>query len=135
MGHRIERCSQLSQLILFRIRDTNREISLPNAKSGMTQTVDHVHNALRQAKREKQAEGIRAYQSKHNSTERRDPGRSSQPHVAEVLYRPRVARTDLTNHPILKLPCLPIPRYDNNRNRASRAGNEISLDLPANSFP
>src|ERR1700733_7228661 len=106
LGHRIEGCSQPSQLVMLRVSNADREVSIPNSPRGMTQTVDHVHNALRQAKRENQAEGVRAYQPKRDSTERRDPGRSSQPHVAEVLYRPRVARTDLINHPILELPCL-----------------------------
>ena len=36
----------------------------------MTQSVDHIHNTLRQAKREKQAEGICAYQPKRDATER-----------------------------------------------------------------
>jgi hypothetical protein len=85
--------------------------------------VEDMIAALRQAKREKQAQGIRAYQPKRHSTERRDPGRGSQPHVAEVLYRTRITRTDLAYHPILKLPCLPIPRDDNNRNDASRERN------------
>src|SRR6516225_4168980 len=100
----------------------------------MTQSVDHVHDTLRQTKREKQAEAICAYQPERDSAERRDPGCSSQPHVAEVLYRPRITWTDLTYHPILKLSCLPIARDDNNRNRAPRAGNEIGLDFSANSF-
>src|SRR5258708_24597282 len=54
--------------------------------------------------------------------------------MAQVLYCPRIARANLTYHPVLKLLCMPIPGDDDNRNRAPRSRNEIGLNFTANSF-